>query len=294
MSLIKYQFPVTWEIDIDILDKLPKHGKVLDKKELIQFIFKIKQEIDMETQCNIKMSYKPYDPNHKLWSNIHIFKPLDNYKIFSTMYDELTEIHKNHKKHNIPKNYYRQGGYHIYMEKKVNSKYRNMYAYEVLNIINGKFPILHSYIKKSLHAIITHKGKVSEKIINNLLKTKIKVLFLRYNNKAGKRLHLDNVWRGGGGFICTINIGPKHIYYDLVPISKKVDKKSYRCLVNEGDLLVMDGASRYLYAHSVPFNCDYGNVFKYTIIFLFDVSSYFNTPKEYSPEYGRDMPTSYF
>jgi hypothetical protein len=243
------------------------------------------------------MKIIPYDiKKYKVLNTFYIFKPLKNDKYLDLMYEDAQKIHKDNKKYNIQKHYYNDGKYHIYLEDvvKINNKnkYKNMVAFNVIHKLKKNFIKTSNYLYAIIYLILNCKKKISKKKMEDLMKKDIKILLLRYDKNSGKRLHLDNVWRTNGGMIITINIGPDYIYYDLVPITKKIEKNSYRVLVKKGDIFVLDGLSRYLYAHSVPHNCEFDK-FKFSWVILFNKIEYLIDKKIYNEYLNTEIISSY-
>jgi hypothetical protein len=97
---------------------------------------------------------------------------------------------------------------------------------------------------------------------------KVMLLLLKYETGRGIWLHVDNVARTDGVPVCTINIGPPDVNVDFIPVTLPTrEKKPIRINLNEGDMLVMQGESRYEWAHGIPNGLDKE---KYTVMFKFE------------------------
>lgn len=93
-----------------------------------------------------------------------------------------------------------------------------------------------------------------------------KLVVVRYENKAGIHLHIDNIKRDNGPVI-TMSIGPKTNVYSMVPIDPT--KQSINIYFPNGSIITMDGESRYLWAHGIPYGFDYGtNMYRYSFVLL--------------------------
>jgi hypothetical protein len=126
---------------------------------------------------------------------------------------------------------------------------------------------------KSLTLFIKGYARTLCKLLSidqNFLDEQGSILFIKYEIRNGIWLHVDNLERTDGGPICTINIGPPDINIDFVPVMHSSSGESslipFRANMNEGDMLMMQGESRYEWAHGIPYGL---NAEKYTIVFKF-------------------------
>lgn len=79
------------------------------------------------------------------------------------------------------------------------------------------------------------------------------LLLLQYEPKYGLWLHVDNVARTDG-LITTISLGPPDVNADFVPLlHPSPERQPVRINLNEGDMLVMQGESRWEWAHGIPY-----------------------------------------
>ena len=250
--------------------------------------------MDTETSCKDSMIKIPFRKNYGINKSFYVFKPIENEDYLEKIYEELMDLHKNYKKNNLYRHYYKEGGYHIYMEEVMkNNKLRNLYGREFLDKIENYYPHTHSYVLNVLNLLVNCNQRFSKKKLDHALDSVAKIIILRYDHGKGKKLHIDNVWRTNGGFIVTISIGPKNIYYDLIPITKQIDKKNYRVSIKNGDIVVMDGESRLLYGHSVPHDCNYKKKYKFSLVLMFNKDDIIKTRKEYNPIIKDNIVTSF-
>jgi hypothetical protein len=97
-----------------------------------------------------------------------------------------------------------------------------------------------------------------------------KLVIARYSSNKGIYTHIDNVKRSDG-IVLTLSVGTDNTYYDVIPLDNS--QPSMRLHIKEGEPVVMDGLSRYVYAHGIPNNIEYGpNKIRYSLIFL--ISNY--------------------
>ena len=107
-------------------------------------------------------------------------------------------------------------------------------------------------------------------IIEEVSNREVMLLLLKYEHGSGLWLHVDNVARTDGVPICTVSIGPSDVNVDFVPVrllDRTKSKFPMRLNLNEGDMLMMQGESRYEWAHGIPYGL--GSE-KYTIMFKFN------------------------
>lgn len=291
-KLVRYNKLKIWKIEDPY--NIPEEINFKKDRRLIEKIWFLKAKMDVETSCNDSMVKIPFKKNYRINKSFYVFKPIENKEYLDKIYKELMDLHKNYKKNKLYRHYYKEGGYHVYMEEKLkNGKLRNLYGREFLDKIENYYPYTHSYILNVLNLIVNCNKKFNKKNLDYVLDKVTKMIILRYDPKKGKKLHIDNIWRTNGGFILTISIGPKNIYYDLVPISKQIDKKNYRISINDGDIVIMDGESRILYGHSVPHDCDYKNKYKFSLVLMFNKSEVIKTNEKYNDILKDNIITSF-
>ena len=104
----------------------------------------------------------------------------------------------------------------------------------------------------------------SDKI--SLLCQNSKIVIARYESNTGLYAHLDLLRRGDGPVI-TMSLGADYNIYDMIPL--KENKDTLRVYFPKGSLVVLNGEARYEWAHSLPYDLEYGNNdVRYSIIFL--------------------------
>ena len=98
-----------------------------------------------------------------------------------------------------------------------------------------------------------------------------RLVFIRYEDNTGIEVHMDNVMRTNRGPIITVNIGPPTVFFDLIPVLQ-CEERHYpiRVRLRQGDLCIMDGASRVNWAHAIPYGAKYSKQYKFTILLLFN------------------------
>jgi len=105
-------------------------------------------------------------------------------------------------------------------------------------------------------------------ISKKLFEDEVMLLLLKYEKEYGLWLHVDNVARTDGVPICTISIGPPDVNVDFIPVVlPSATKIPMRLNLNEGDMLMMQGESRYEWAHGIPYGL--GSE-KYTVMYKFN------------------------
>ena len=111
---------------------------------------------------------------------------------------------------------------------------------------------------------ITEQQRVElEEIINN----QGTLYLLKYEPGAGIWMHIDNLLRSDAT-VFTIGLG-RRVIYDMTRVigrQKGTPVTLLRSSKPEGTRMVMDGASRYEWAHGVPYGGKKRNGTKYTII----------------------------
>ena len=99
------------------------------------------------------------------------------------------------------------------------------------------------------------------------LLTKSKLVIARYDNLTGLHSHIDKIGRADGP-VLTMSLGPSENVYDLIPI-KGEQFDSLRITIKEGQYVLMDGLSRFLWFHGLPFGYEYQKSdIKYSLILL--------------------------
>ncbi len=127
---------------------------------------------------------------------------------------------------------------------------------------------LHNLLTTIVIDIFSSLQIKKDNIKNMLLNSKL--VIARYADKTGIYTHIDNIVRSNG-LVLTLSFGPNYTYYDLIPLDNKED--SLRIKFNNGEPVIMDGRSRFLYAHAIPENMSYEPTFvRYSLIFL--ISNY--------------------
>lgn len=291
-KLIRYDKLKIWKLKDPYL--IPEELNFPKKIRLMEKIWYLKKKMDTETSCKDSMIKIPFRKNYRINKSFYVFKPIEKEDYLEKIYEELMDLHKNYKKNNLYRHYYKEGGYHIYVEEVMkNNKLRNLYGREFLDKIENYYPHTHSYVLNVLNLLVNCNQRFSKKKLDHTLDSVAKIIILRYDHGKGKKLHIDNVWRTDGGFIVTISIGPENIYYDLIPISKQIDKKNYRVSIKNGDIVVMDGESRLLYGHSVPHDCNYKKKYKFSLVLMFNKDDIIKTRKEYNPSIKDNIVTSF-
>ena len=111
-------------------------------------------------------------------------------------------------------------------------------------------------------------------IIKGILKAdydemeRVSLTYVHYDRKAGINPHIDAVHVFGNtlGPIFTVAIGESEKMFDLIPVLLPGDHKPVRLFSHVNEIMVMDGASRILWAHAKPWGC---NPEQFTLVFKF-------------------------
>jgi hypothetical protein len=103
----------------------------------------------------------------------------------------------------------------------------------------------------------------------------ITITLIRYKSETGLYTHVDNIRRAGAGPIISYSYGPDHTIYDLMPLDKKTGN-SLRLHVSNKDYIVIGGDTRWMWAHSLPYNYPYKTDnykidYRFAILFRFPV-----------------------
>ena len=249
-------------------------------------ILNIKNKMRVKTYCNnSKMKKIENIENVNLLKDFLVFNSIWDKKTLNKKYNNLIELDNTKDKYNIPYNIYKNEGLTFYLSIK-----NNQCMYDMLQILKKYYKYLYINIDLLLKSLLScNNEKISNKEYDNILKKYIKFFIIKYDPNTGIELHLDNVNRTKGGIIITVSIGPEEIFYDMVPLSKDINKNAYRIPIKDGEIVVMDGKSRFLYCHALPYNCKF-NKTKFTFGFLFEPFDKFFTGKYYDTFFKHYLP----
>jgi hypothetical protein len=234
-----------------------------DEENVESIIWLTKKEVKINVPYKIKMTpYKGSLP-HGLYVNRTSLdkKDMQNmYKIFNHMFNKIKEYKiKNHgTKDRLSIYSYNNPNYGKSIDEpsRLEMLYKDVISHiNQYNKIKNLSILLNKYIKNIFDILEIDNNS---DVINQ-----VKLTILRYKSGIGIPAHIDNISSKGLGPIITMSIGPNFIYYDMIPIFIK-NKKTLRVKVNSGDCVIMDGNSRYAWAHSLPYGHNY-NGYKYTI-----------------------------
>lgn len=83
------------------------------------------------------------------------------------------------------------------------------------------------------------------------------VQFVHYIKKRGMIAHIDNVTRFDStlGPIFTVNLNKNPKYFDFLPLCVE-NKTPKRVVTSKGEITMMDGPARLVWAHAIPFDND--------------------------------------
>ena len=121
---------------------------------------------------------------------------------------------------------------------------------DALHLLQARAPGLAQFVNEYAK-LCMHLWGVDEDTYNE----KTQLLIMRYEPGHGIWTHVDNVARYDRGPICTISLGPKHVYYDMYPSlvqEGKSQKGPVRLEFEEGVMASMDGRARMEWAHTLP------------------------------------------
>lgn len=76
---------------------------------------------------------------------------------------------------------------------------------------------------------------------------------IRYEPGTGLDPHIDQYFKSQGPLFLS-SYGPKYNYYDMIPANTTKNRYTLRMEIPEGDIVIMEGSSRYEWLHSVPVN----------------------------------------
>jgi len=279
--LILSNLDTVYYLDIPINDNIIINtNHRLDEK-----IYAIKQIIKKKTYCDNTKLIKVTDiKNIKLFNDFLVYDSIWDKKTLDKIYNDL--IYLDNTKDTFKVQYKKYPDkITIFFGELINE---NMYI--VLKFLNKHYYNLYKYIKNLLLTIFScNLVKINKKKFIKIIKNYINFFILKYDEETGVELHLDNIYKNKGGIIITVSIGPDEIFYDFVPVSKEIDKKSYRIPIKNGQIVVMDGISRYHYGHALPYNCKYNKI-KFTIGFLIKPHEGFLEGKFYDYFYKHNLP----
>ena len=266
------------KIDIAYYLKIPIKKKIyINKDEDLNIkILNIKINMRMKTHCNNKKKKINNIENVKLLKDFLVFNPIWDKKKLNKIYNSLIDLDNTKDKYNIPYISNKNRGLTFYL-----GNDDNQYMYYMMQILKKYYKYLYININLLLKSLLScNNTKISINEYNNILKKYIKFFIIKYEPNTGIELHIDNVNRTKGGIIITVSIGPEEIYYDMVPLSKDINKNAYRIPIKNGEIVLMDGKSRFYYGHSLPYNCKF-NKTKFSLGFLFEPFDKFSTGNYY-------------
>ena len=148
------------------------------------------------------------------------------------------------------------------------AQHGNQSAETVLDYLkNNGHGELHNNIDQLIRSLLVCNGEPPDNEYYNILKKKyINVAILKYDDYAGLGCHVDHA-KKSEAVIITTSIGPKQIYYDMVPVTTWTSEY-YGCRIpiKNGQHVIMDGDARYKYYHCLPNGCVKAPIVKYTIV----------------------------
>jgi hypothetical protein len=93
------------------------------------------------------------------------------------------------------------------------------------------------------------------------------ITLIKYKTGTGLRQHLDNPKNKGPTF--TLSLNSKYSPLDFMPFKELGNNPCVRVYVPRGQILVIDGNSRFAYRHGMPTNYKYTNEYRYSITVRF-------------------------
>ena len=197
------------------------------------------------TSCNL--------PHHMC-----VFKPVLNQPQLSMAFDDLDALWKQRLHQSIEIGAYDNKAF----------IFDNTSAYDVLTWLKqSPFKYADVAIRRFILSI-TSLMKVTDADVSMFLRAS-KFVVVRYWNTDGLHLHIDKIWRAFGP-VFTMHVGPRSGMYTLINMSRTV-KSGLAVLLNEGEICVMDGISRFDWGHGLPTEYPYHptNV-RYSFVLLAD------------------------
>jgi hypothetical protein len=107
---------------------------------------------------------------------------------------------------------------------------------EAIEKLRDSYPNLYAVCKRA-HQYCSGKNKYASFSISKM------------TNQNGLHIHLDHAVEKRGNIV-VVNIGAD-IFYDMIPVLS-TSSESYRVPIASGDMVILDGAARYEWAHSIP------------------------------------------
>jgi hypothetical protein len=242
--------------------------KLFYKIEKIKLDKGIKLDKDAIKKINKKYFYKTYNidtyktvkcNNCLIPSGMYIFKQLYTQHFRINVFNELEKTFNNNK--NDPSFKYYNSGKKIFL-------FDNMNIFKIIKYANSLNTALYNILYKIIVDIFSNL-QIKKDNIENILNLS-KLVIIRYEKDTGIYTHIDNIKRSDG-LVLTLSFGAHYTVYDLIPLDNKKD--SLRIEINECEPVIMDGLSRFIYAHAIPNNLDYyPNKIRYSMVFL--ISNY--------------------
>jgi len=245
---------------------LPKELKNISTKKKIKYINEqyLKKHHNLNDYENMKCN------KCSLPDGMYVFKSIYDKFFLDKLFIELEKtFYENRKDKSFT---YQEDNKRVFLFDNLNLIDIIYYSYNLNKVLSKYFIDIITDIMSNLH--------VPDDMIDDVLK-KSKLSVGRYSNNKGISTHIDNI-RRCDGIVITIPIGPDNTYYDLIPLNNK--KKSIRLNIKEGEITIMDGLSRFIYAHSIPNNIDYTpKKIRYSLIFL--ISKFNSIDCKYDKKY---------
>ena len=253
---IKFQLRTSKNNIYKLFYKIKKiDNKLLDKNDnTIRKILKL----------NKKYFFKEYNVNTfktikctrcEIPSGMYVFKQIYTQDFRINVFNELEKTFNNNK--HDPSFSYQDEGKRIFL-------FDNMNIFQIINHANTLNPVFSHILYKIIVDVFSNL-QIKKNDIENILKSS-KLVIARYTQSKGIYTHIDNVGRSDG-LVLTLSFGAYSTFYDLIPLDN--NKDSLRIGLNECEPTIMDGSSRFIYAHAIPNNMNYyPNKIRYSMVFL--------------------------
>jgi hypothetical protein len=120
-----------------------------------------------------------------------------------------------------------------------------------------KYKVIDDFLSIYLNMIVsdlaTRIGKTEDDIMQ-YFRDKGTLYLLKYVPSGGIKMHIDNLLRSDAT-VHTIGFG-RDVVYDMVQVIPETNgykMPMLRCTNEEGTMMIIDGKSRYMYGHAIPY-----------------------------------------
>lgn len=241
--------------DIEIPERLTKVPKKKKKNVLRNTIYYLNN-----TYFHDDYNFDKYEvykgKNLQLPDGMALFKRLFSKKFNKSLFEELEATYQKYPKDSSYD--FQADGNRIFL-------FDNLNLFEIIRYTYTLNKKLAKLLLKAITNVVLNLQFKNKKDLIHIIKNS-KLVIPRYNNAQGLYTHIDNV-KKSDGLVLTIPIGVDNTIYDLVSLDNTLESK--RLYIKQGEPVIMDGLSRFIYAHGIPNNIQYKpQTIRFSLVFL--------------------------